>query len=92
MDCRFSKEAMSSRDPLSFLPFGYGPRNCLGRRLAQLEFQCVIASLLLKYRFDTVEKTSVGHLQVLGPRGGDWRYPGIGNSGLLCLALVVHLR
>ncbi|KAG4072232.1 hypothetical protein HA402_005954 [Bradysia odoriphaga] len=42
----------SDFDKLSFLPFGAGPRNCIGMRFAYMEIQLVLANLILKYRFE----------------------------------------
>ncbi|KHN70784.1 Cytochrome P450 3A12 [Toxocara canis] len=54
---RFSPEARASMDPLTFLPFGYGPRNCIGMRFAQLEIRMALAYLLHRFRFKTNERT-----------------------------------
>ncbi|VDM48287.1 unnamed protein product [Toxocara canis] len=59
---RFSPEARASMDPLTFLPFGYGPRNCIGMRFAQLEIRMALAYLLHRFRFKTNERTMVRHL------------------------------
>ena len=48
---RFSPEEKANRDPLSFMPFGAGPRNCIGMKLAELEIKTVLAFLLRHYRF-----------------------------------------
>ena len=56
---RFTPEARASRDPLTYLPFGYGPRNCIGMRLAEFEIRVVTATLLRKYRFAHAEKSPV---------------------------------
>ena len=56
---RFSKEERESRDPYAFLPFGAGPRNCLGMRIAMLELKFALAKALQKFRFVTCEKTEV---------------------------------
>ncbi|XP_078612799.1 cytochrome P450 3A8-like [Branchiostoma floridae x Branchiostoma japonicum] len=56
---RFSKEEQESRDPYSFMPFGSGPRNCVGMRLAMLEIKHALAKVLGKFRFVTCEKTEV---------------------------------
>jgi cytochrome P450 len=48
---RFSPEERAKRDPLTYLPFGYGPRNCVGMRLADTEIRIALAILLRKYTF-----------------------------------------
>ncbi|KAL4231955.1 hypothetical protein ACF0H5_009532 [Mactra antiquata] len=46
---RFSAENKATRHPLAWMPFGHGPRMCVGLRLAQLEGKMTIARLLRKY-------------------------------------------
>ncbi|KAH7694215.1 cyp3a90-like protein [Aphelenchoides avenae] len=48
---RFSPEQKAQRDPLAFLPFGHGPMNCLGMRLAEIELRITMAVLLRRYNF-----------------------------------------
>ena len=57
---RFSPENKECRHPGTFIPFGLGPRNCLGMRLAQLELKFAVATLFRKFRFEPCEKTEVG--------------------------------
>jgi cytochrome P450 len=51
---RFTKEAMKSRTPFTFLPFGGGPRVCIGNQYAMLQILMILAELLRRYDFSVV--------------------------------------
>ncbi|KAL4222985.1 Thromboxane-A synthase [Mactra antiquata] len=54
---RFSAEEKAKRDPIVFMPFGHGPRNCIGMRLASVEVKIAIVGMLRKLRFVKCEET-----------------------------------
>ncbi|NXY16006.1 CP3A9 protein, partial [Atrichornis clamosus] len=56
---RFSKENKESMDPYTYLPFGAGPRNCIGMRFALLTLKVAIASLLQHFTFQTCKETQI---------------------------------
>ncbi|XP_068226696.1 cytochrome P450 3A29-like [Palaemon carinicauda] len=58
---RFSPETKTSetRHPMSYIPFGAGPRGCPGVRFAQLEAKVAIARLLRTHRLETCEQTPI---------------------------------
>lgn len=56
---RFSDENKKTRDNSAFLPFGIGPRNCIGMRFAMVEMKLLLASILIKYRLVPCDKTPV---------------------------------
>jgi len=56
---RFSEENRHKIDPDTYLPFGIGPRNCIGSRFALMEIKTVIYYLLLNFNFDATEKTNI---------------------------------
>jgi len=41
----FSNEAKLRNDPFTFIPFGHGPRNCIGKQLALLKIKMVLAKV-----------------------------------------------
>ena len=48
---RFSLENKESRHPMAFVPFGGGPRICLGMRFAEFEMRVTLADVIQKYKF-----------------------------------------
>ncbi|XP_011704040.1 PREDICTED: cytochrome P450 9e2-like [Wasmannia auropunctata] len=54
---RFSDENKDNIVPYTYLPFGHGPRKCIGNRFALMETKILIAHLLQKFTLKTTEKT-----------------------------------
>ena len=59
---RFTAEEKAKRPQLSHLPFGFGPRNCIGMRFALLEAKMALIELLKKYTFVRAPDTEVRHV------------------------------
>ncbi|KAK3737393.1 hypothetical protein QZH41_019943 [Actinostola sp. cb2023] len=56
---RFSAEAKQSRDPYTYLPFGHGPRNCIGMRFAQFEMKMMLARILKTFSLVVAPETKI---------------------------------
>ncbi|XP_014801689.1 PREDICTED: cytochrome P450 3A9-like [Calidris pugnax] len=56
---RFSKENKESIDPYTYLPFGAGPRNCIGMRFALLTLKVAVVALLQHFTFQTCKETQI---------------------------------
>jgi len=54
---RFSDENKDKILPYTYLPFGHGPRKCIGNRFVLMETKILIAHLLQKFILKTTEKT-----------------------------------
>lgn len=56
---RFSDENKNNINPITYLPFGIGPRNCIGSRFALLEVKTVFIHLLSKFELVVDKKTQI---------------------------------
>jgi cytochrome P450 len=48
----FSPEAVEGRDRFLYLPFGAGPRACVGASFAMMQAHIILATLLARFRFE----------------------------------------
>ncbi|KAJ6633344.1 Cytochrome P450 9e2 [Pseudolycoriella hygida] len=56
---RFSEENRRNIDPDTYIPFGLGPRNCIGSRFALMELKTIIYYLLLNFDFVPTAKSQI---------------------------------
>ncbi|XP_012529335.1 cytochrome P450 9e2-like [Monomorium pharaonis] len=54
---RFSEKNKDSILPYTYLPFGHGPRKCIGNRFVLMEAKILLTHLLQKFTLKTTEKT-----------------------------------
>uniref|UniRef100_A0A8C5Q302 Cytochrome P450 3A n=1 Tax=Leptobrachium leishanense TaxID=445787 RepID=A0A8C5Q302_9ANUR len=56
---RFSKENKDAFDPYLFLPFGFGPRNCIGMRFALMNMKLAMVSLIQNFTLRPCSETPI---------------------------------
>ncbi|XP_063538311.1 cytochrome P450 6B5-like [Cydia strobilella] len=54
---RFSPENVAARHSFAYLPFGLGPRHCIGMRFARVQSSVCIITLLSKFRLEAGKNT-----------------------------------
>lgn len=75
---RFSPENEKKRSTFHYLPFGEGPRMCLGDRFGLQEVRLTLIALLTKFQFKLSSKTTVPMellpqvMAILAPKSGVW--------------------
>ena len=69
---RFSPERKEDRHRFQYIPFGAGPRTCVGARFAMAEGLTILASWLAKWRFRPMpgRRVQVSGMVTLRPKGG----------------------
>ena len=74
MFCRFSPEMKATRPNLAYLPFGTGPRMCIGNRFALTVAKITIIRILLRYKIVLSPNMAVPVVEnvsrIKGPRDG----------------------
>jgi len=56
---RFEKENMKGKPAFAYMPFGGGPRLCIGNNFAMMEMQLVILELLKRYNFELMKNQKI---------------------------------
>ncbi|KAM5228606.1 LOW QUALITY PROTEIN: cytochrome P450 3A4-like [Ctenodactylus gundi] len=56
---RFSKKNVDSIDPYTYLPFGAGPRNCIGMRFALMNMKLAITKVLQHFSLQPCKDTQI---------------------------------
>ncbi|XP_035215013.1 cytochrome P450 3A19-like [Stegodyphus dumicola] len=56
---RFSPEERAKRDQYTYLPFGHGPRNCMGMRFALMEIKICLAEVVRNFKIKRCPQTKV---------------------------------
>ncbi|XP_076224306.1 cytochrome P450 6A1-like [Nomia melanderi] len=59
---RFTQDEVSKRHPMHFLPFGDGPRNCIGARFAIYQTKVGLIRILRKYKVDVCNNTVIPYV------------------------------
>lgn len=69
---RFTKENDKLRTPFTFLPFGGGPRTCIGGNYAMLQILMILSDLLRKYDFQLLPGQTIEArpMVILRPKHG----------------------
>ncbi len=69
---RFSAENKKKQEPYTYLPFGGGPRQCIGNNFALMEMQFVLMEMLRRYTFEVVpgQDIDIKPMITLRPKNG----------------------
>ena len=68
---RFEDEAVKNRHPSAHIPFGGGPRKCIGSNMAMLQMLLILAAFVRRYDFELVsaDPVEIDPVMILHPKG-----------------------
>ncbi|PNF15722.1 Cytochrome P450 6k1 [Cryptotermes secundus] len=74
---RFSEEERKKRPQFSYIPFGEGPRLCIGMRFAMMQVKVGLINVLSKFEVQASDKTPpIAEIDtravIMTPKGGMW--------------------
>ena len=61
---RFSPEEKTKHHPCAYLPFGFGPRNCVGMRFAIMTAKMAIIEIVKNFKIELSPDTKVRTLAI----------------------------
>lgn len=69
---RFTKSNEKLRTPFTYLPFGGGPRGCIGGNYAMLQILMILSNLLRRYNFQLIPDQTIEArpMVILRPKHG----------------------
>ena len=73
---RFDPNQRQNRDQMNYIPFGNGPRQCIGMRLAHLEIKMALVYMMKDYLLEPSDKKlELKEQLLLQPKSGVWVKP-----------------
>ncbi len=69
---RFTPENKKKQEPYSYIPFGGGPRLCIGNNFALMEMQFALSMMIRRYKIEIIkdQEVDINPLITLRPRYG----------------------
>lgn len=69
---RHTAEMKEGRPKFAYIPFGGGPRNCIGANFAMMELQLVVSMILQRYRVSVLDQDKIEREAMVSirPKGG----------------------